>query len=228
MPPVRVGSCQPPAHRTGVGAGRTLAASYAPAVDVGVRWGTAAARRVLVTCVLGSSMAFLDATVVNVALPHIGADLDAGLTDLQWVVNGYLVALSALVLVGGALGDRYGRRRVFRVGVVAFAVSSLAGGIAPTIVALLAARAAQGVAAALLVPASLSLLAGAIHAEDRARAVGAWSGLTGVAGAVGPVLGGWLVDTLSWRWVFLVNLPVAAAVIVISARVPEPAVAPRT
>jgi EmrB/QacA subfamily drug resistance transporter len=169
---------------------------------------------VLITCVLGSSIAFLDATVVNVALPHIGTSLHTGLAGLQWVVNAYLVALSALVLVGGALGDRYGRRRVFLIGVYGFTAASLAAGVAPSIGALLAARAVQGVAAALLVPASLSLLTATIHPDDRARAVGAWSGLTGVAGAVGPLRGGWLVDAVSWRWVFLLNVPVAIAVLV--------------
>lgn len=126
----------------------------------------------LVVSVLGSSIAFLDATVVNVALPHIARDLDTGLAGLQWVVNAYLVALSALVLVGGALGDRYGRRRVFLAGVHAFAVTSAVAAVAPTIEVLLAARAAQGVAAALLVPGSLSLLTAAIHPDDRAQAVG--------------------------------------------------------
>lgn len=185
------------------------------------RWGTPAARRVLVACVLGSSMAFLDSTVVNVALPRIGADLGTGLAGLQWVLDAYLVTLAALVLLGGSLGDRYGRRRMFDVGVVGFTAASLLCGLAPSIGALVAARALQGVAAALLVPGSLALLTASFHADDRSRAVGAWSGLTGVAGAVGPLLGGWLVDALSWRWVFLVNLPVAAAVLLVARQVPE-------
>lgn len=186
-----------------------------------LRWGSPPARRVLLTSVLGSSIAFLDATAVNVALPHIGAEFDTDLAGLQWVVNAYLVAMSALVLVGGSLGDRYGRRRVFLTGVGGFTAASLAAGAAPTIGVLLAARAAQGAAAALLVPTSLSLLTASIHPDDRARTVGAWSGLTGVAGAVGPLLGGWLVDTLSWRWVFLVNVPVAAVVVVAARKVDE-------
>ena len=175
----------------------------------------------LAVCVLGSSIAFLDATVVNVALPSIDEDLDAGLAGLQWVVNSYLVALGALVLVGGALGDRYGRRRMFVVGVYGFTVASLAAGAAPSIEMLLVARGAQGAAAALLVPSSLSLLTAAIHPDDRARAVGAWSGLTGVAGALGPLIGGWLVDAASWRWVFLVNVPLAAVVVRLVRNVPE-------
>jgi EmrB/QacA subfamily drug resistance transporter len=166
-------------------------------------------------------MAFLDATVVNVALPHIGDDLDTGLAGLQWVVNAYLVALSALVLWGGALGDRFGRRRVFVLGAYGFTAASVAAGLAPSIETLVVARAAQGVAGALLVPGSLALLSSAIHPDDRARAVGAWSGLTGVAGALGPLLGGWLVDALSWRWVFLVNLPVAVAVVLAARGVPD-------
>jgi EmrB/QacA subfamily drug resistance transporter len=184
-------------------------------------WGSAQARRTLAVCVLGSSIAFVDATVVNVALPHIAADLHTGLAGLQWVVNAYLVTLTALVLVGGALGDRYGRRRMFLTGIYAFSAASVAAGAAPTIGALLAARAAQGVAAALLVPGSLSLLTATVKAEDRARAVGAWAGLTGVAGAVGPFLGGWLVDALSWRWVFFINLPLAAIVIMLGHGVVE-------
>lgn len=196
----------------------------APPARIPVRWGTPPARRVLLTCVLGSSMAFLDATVVNVALPHISTDLHTGIVGLQWVVDAYLVALTALVLAGGALGDRYGRRRVFLTGVYGFTLASLIAGLAPNVGALLAARALQG-AAALLVPTSLSLLTASMRTDDRARAVGAWSGLTGVAGSVGPLLGGYLVDALSWRWVFLVNLPVAAAVVVAASGVRELTVA---
>lgn len=199
-----------------------------PAGGPSVAWGTPAARRVLAVCVLGSSIAFLDATVVNVALPHIAEDLDTGLTGLQWVVNAYLVALSSLVLVGGALGDRYGRRRLFLYGIWGFSAASLAAALAPTIAALLVARAAQGVAAAVLVPGSLSLLTGSIDADGRARAVGAWAGLTGVAGALGPLVGGWLVDALSWRWVFLVNLPIAAVLLVVAHGVEELPVPERT
>lgn len=170
---------------------------------------------------LGSGIAFLDATVVNVALPAIGADLGGGLSGLQWVLDAYLVTLTALVLLGGLLGDRYGRRRLFLAGVCGFTVASLLCGVAPNITTLVLARALQGVGAALLVPGSLALLTAAIHPDDRATAVGAWSGLTGVAAAIGPLVGGWLVDAFSWRWVFLVNLPVAAAVVVVSRGIPE-------
>ena len=185
------------------------------------RWGTPLARRVLVTSVLGSSIAFIDGTVVNVALPHIGADLDAGLAGLQWVLAAYLVTLTALVLLGGVLGDRYGRRRAFLAGIYGFAAASLLCGVAPNIVALVVARALQGAAAALLVPGSLALLSAVVDPSDRPRAVGAWSGLTGVAAAAGPLVGGWLVDTTSWRWVFLVNLPLAAIVVVASRGIPD-------
>lgn len=193
--------------------------------DRGVRWGTPAARRVLLTTVLGSSMAFLDGTVVNVALPHIRADLHTDIAGLQWVLNAYLVTLSALVLVGGSLGDRFGLRRVFVVGVVEFTVASVVCGIAPNITVLVVARGVQGIGAALLVPSSLALLTASMCDADRSRAVGAWSGLAGVAGAVGPLLGGWLVDALSWRWVFFLNVPVAAAVLVAASGVAEPVTA---
>lgn len=176
----------------------------------------------LAACVLGSGVAFLDGTVVNVALPAIGADLDAGVRGLQWTINGYLVTLSALVLLGGSLGDRLGRRRVFVVGLVGFAFASLLCGLAPSIAALVGARALQGVAGALLVPASLAIISATFHPDDRARAVGAWSGLSGVTSAIGPFLGGWLVDAVSWRLVFLINLPLVAVTVWIALRhVPE-------
>lgn len=184
-------------------------------------WGTPVARRVLAVAVLGSGVAFLDGTIVNVALPAIGRDLDAGLAGLQWVLEGYLVTLTALMLLGGALGDRYGRRRVFVVGVYVFAVGSVGCGLSPTVELLVAARIVQGVGGALLVPGSLALLSATLDPDDRSRAVGAWSGLTGVASAVGPLLGGWLVDAASWRLAFLLNLPLTAAVIVLARRVPE-------
>lgn len=167
-------------------------------------------------------MAFLDSTVVNVALPAIRADLGMGTTGLQWTVDAYLVALSALVLLGGSLGDLMGRRRVFVGGLYGFVAASLLCGLAPTTGALIAARAFQGAAAAFLVPGSLALISASFRPEDRSRAVGAWSGLAGVASAIGPFLGGWLVDAVSWRLVFLLNLPLAAAAAWITLRhVPE-------
>jgi EmrB/QacA subfamily drug resistance transporter len=189
---------------------------------VAVAWGTPAGRWVLTASVLGSAIVFLDTTVVNVALPTIGRDLDAGLTGLQWTVNGYLLPLAALILLGGALGDRYGRRRVFVVGVVWFASASALCGLAPNIHVLVAARALQGVGGALLTPGSLALLQASFEPGDRARAIGAWSGLGGVAAAAGPFVGGWLVDAVSWRAVFLINLPLAVVVVVVALRhVPE-------
>ncbi len=171
---------------------------------------------------LGSGVAFLDGTVVNVALPAIADDLGAGLADLQWVLNAYLVTLSSLLLLGGSLGDLYGRRRIYLIGLVGFALTSLGAAVSPSVAALVAARALQGVAGALLVPGSLAILSATFHPDDRSRAVGAWSGLGGVATAVGPFAGGWLVDSASWRWIFVINLPVAAAAIAITARhVPE-------
>ncbi len=179
-------------------------------------------RWVLLATVLGSGLAFLDATVVNVALPAIGADLDAGISGLQWTVNAYTLTLAALILLGGSLGDRFGRRRVFVVGVVWFALASLACGLAPNVMWLAVARAVQGVGGALLTPGSLAILQSSFRTEDRARAIGAWSGLAGVAGAAGPFIGGWLVEQAGWRWVFLLNLPLAVAVVLVSVRhVPE-------
>jgi len=186
-----------------------------------MRMGTAAARWVLLATVLGSGVAFLDGTIVNVALPAIADDLDAGLGDLQWVLNAYLVTLSAFVLLGGSLGDRFGRKRVFMLGLLGFTSASLLCGLAPNVEVLIGARAVQGLGAALLVPGSLAILSATFHPEDRAAAVGAWSGLGGVAGAVGPFVGGWLIDAVSWRVAFLVNVPLAASVVVASRHVPE-------
>ncbi|MFJ3930284.1 MFS transporter [Streptomyces sp. NPDC090029] len=179
-------------------------------------------RWVVLTTVLGSGMALLDSTVVNVALPRIGEDLDADLPVLQWTVNAYMLALAALILLGGALGDRYGRRRVFVLGVVWFAVGSLLCGLAPTGEVLVAARALQGIGGALLTPGSLAIIQASFHPDDRARAVGLWSGLGGVGAAIGPFVGGWLVDGPGWRWVFLLNVPLAAVCVPIALRrVPE-------
>jgi EmrB/QacA subfamily drug resistance transporter len=172
--------------------------------------------------VLGSGIAFLDATVVNVALPTIGQDLDAGIASLQWVVNAYTLTLSGFLLLGGSLGDHYGRRRVFVVGVIWFAAASLLCGLAPTDEALIAARALQGVGGALLTPGSLAIIEASFRREDRAPAIGAWSGLGGVTAAIGPFLGGWLVQAATWRLIFLINLPLAVVVVWVSVRhVPE-------
>ncbi|MFC3573697.1 MFS transporter [Streptomyces yaanensis] len=177
---------------------------------------------ILLTTVLGSSMAMLDSTVVNVALPRIGRDLDASLAALQWTVNAYMVTLAGLILLGGSLGDRFGRRKVFVLGVVWFATASLLCGLAPTPGVLIAARALQGIGGALLTPGSLALIQASFHPDDRARAVGLWSGFGGIGAAVGPFLGGWLVDGPGWRWVFLLNVPLALVCAPIAVRhVPE-------
>ncbi|WP_418958252.1 MFS transporter [Streptomyces tritici] len=181
-----------------------------------------AGRWVVVVTVLGSGMVLLDSTVVNVALPHIGEDLGTDLAALQWTVNAYMLTLAGLILLGGALGDRYGRRKVFVLGVVWFALASLLCGLAPNAEILIAARALQGVGGALLTPGSLAILQASFHPDDRARAVGLWSGFGGVGAAVGPFVGGWLVDGPGWRWVFLLNVPLAALCVPIALRhVPE-------
>ena len=184
--------------------------------------GTAKGRWVVAAAVLGSGVAFLDGTVVNAALPAIADDLHANLGDLQWVLTGYLLTLGSLLVLGGSLGDRYGRRKVFVIGLVAFAGTSLLCGIAPDVGFLIAARCLQGVAAALLVPNSLAMVSASFRPQDRGRAIGAWSGLGGIATALGPFLGGWLIDSVSWRLVFVINLPIAAAAVWIALRhVPE-------
>ena len=185
-------------------------------------YGQPQARWVLLATVLGTGLAFVDGTVVNVALPRIGDSLDAELSGLQWTINAYTLTLASLILLGGSLGDRFGRRRIFLVGTVWFAIASMACGLAPNIDTLVAARAVQGVGAALLTPGSLAILQSSFRKEDRARAIGAWSGLAGIAGAAGPFLGGWLVEHVGWRWVFLINLPLAVAVVFVTVRhVPE-------
>lgn len=193
-----------------------------PATAAPLSWSEPRARWTLLATVLGSGMAFLDATVVNIALPAIGEDLGADAAGLQWTVNAYTLTLASFILLGGSAGDRFGRRRVFLVGVVWFAVASLLCGLAPGLGTLVAARALQGVGGALLTPGSLSILQASFREEDRGRAIGAWSGLAGVAAAVGPFVGGWLVGAGSWRLVFLVNVPLAAVVVAIALRhVPE-------
>jgi EmrB/QacA subfamily drug resistance transporter len=188
--------------------------SQAPAPEApvagSIRYGSRAGNWVVLAAVLGSGIAFLDSTVVNVALPEIGGDLDTGLSGLQWTVDAYLLTLSALLLLGGALGDEYGRKRVFVIGLFGFTGASLLCGLAPNVGTLIGARALQGVGAALLVPGSLALISASFREEDRGAAIGAWSGLTGVSTALGPFLGGWLVDAVSWRLVFLINVPLAA------------------
>lgn len=179
-------------------------------------------RWVLAVAVLGSAVAMLEATVINVALPSIGRDLGADVAGLQWTLNGYLLTLASLILVGGSLGDRFGRRRVFCIGVVWFTAASAICALAPTIGWLIAARVLQGVGGALLTPGSLAIIESTFVPGDRARAIGAWSALGGVASAIGPLLGGYLVETLSWRWVFLINLPVGVIVVFAALRhVPE-------
>ncbi len=187
-----------------------------------VRLASPAGRWILVAAVLGSGMALLDGTIVNVAVKPIGDDLGATLTDLQWVVNAYLLTLASLILIGGSLGDRFGRRRVFVIGVMWFAVASLLCGVSQSAPQLIAARGLQGVGGALLTPGSLAILQTTLCSADRARAIGHWSALTGIAAAVGPLLGGWLIQAASWRWVFIINVPIAAVVLVVTARhVPE-------
>ena len=191
-------------------------------MDAAVRYGSPAGRWIIATSVLGSGIVFLDGTVVNVALPAIGRDLDSGLAGLQWTVDGYLLTLGALLLLGGSLGDLYGRRRMFVTGLVAFTAASALCGVAPSMGTLVAARALQGVGGALLVPGSLALLAASFAPDDRGAAVGAWSGLAGVSTALGPFLGGWLVDAVSWRLVFLINVPIATVAVILTLRhVPE-------
>ncbi len=188
----------------------------------GLRYTSASGRWVIVATVMGSGIAAIDSTVVGIALPAIGHSFDAPLATLQWVVTGYMLTLAAFLLLGGALGDRFGRARVFSIGVAWFAVASAICALAPSAGWLIAARVLQGVGAALLAPASLAILQASFRTEDRPRAIGAWSGLGGLATAAGPLVGGYLISIGSWRWVFFINLPVAAAVLVITARhVPE-------
>ena len=176
----------------------------------------------LAVAVLGSGMAFLDGTVVNVALPDIGRDFNASTSSLQWILNGYLLTLAALILLGGSLGDRYGRRRIFVLGTGVFTAASLLCAIAPTAELLIGARLLQGIGGALLTPGSLAMIEASFRPADRARAIGAWSGLGGVATAIGPLLGGYLIGAVSWRAIFLINIPLGIIVMALATRhVPE-------
>lgn len=187
-----------------------------------VRWGSGAARGVLAATILGSGMAMLDSTVVNIALPRIGAELDASVSGLQWTLDGYLIALASLILIAGALGDRFGRRKVFTIGVVWFGLASVLCGLAQSTEMLVVARVLQGVGGALLTPGSLAILQASFTREDRARAIGAWSGMSGLAAAAGPVIGGLVVQAWSWRLAFLINVPLAALCVWLTRRyVPE-------
>ena len=191
-------------------------------MDPDIRLKSRKGRWVLLATVLGSGVAFLDATVVNVALPTIGQELHATVAQLQWIVNAYTLTLAGLILLGGSLGDRYGRRRVFVLGAIWFAVASALCAAAVDVQMLIAARALEGVGGALLTPGALAIIQASYVQEDRPKAVGAWSGLGGVAGAIGPFIGGWLVSAAGWRWVFLINLPLAAIVVAVAVRhVPE-------
>ena len=177
---------------------------------------------VLVATILGSSMAFIDGTVVNVALPVLQTELKATVADVQWVVEAYALFLSALILVGGSLGDHYGRRRIYATGIILFTLASVVCGFAPNITVLIVARAIQGVGGALLVPGSLAIISASFDSQQRGKAIGTWSGFTAITSALGPVLGGWLVQYASWRWVFFINVPMAIIVlIVLFWRVPE-------
>ena len=171
---------------------------------------------VLAATIVGSSMAFIDTSVVNVALPAIQADLSAAVSEAQWVVNAYMLMLGALLLVGGAAGDRFGRRRVFIIGVAVFAAASVACTWAPNSAALIAARAVQGVGGALLVPGSLAIISAMFPEEERGRAIGTWAGASALTTALGPVIGGWLVDAWSWRVIFLINVPMAIVAVALA------------
>src|SRR6202030_2081412 len=194
-----------------------------------IRRGAAAApcsksrgRWVLAATILASSMAFIDSTVVNVALPALQTNLNATAVDVQWVIEAYSLFLSALLLVGGSLGDHYGRRRIFLIGIGVFAIASAACGLAANVHQLIVARAIQGLGAALLVPGSLAIISNSFSETERGRAIGTWSGFSAITTGAGPVLGGWLIEHVSWRAVFFINVPLALAVILISLRhVPE-------
>jgi EmrB/QacA subfamily drug resistance transporter len=181
-------------------------------------YSSAPGRWVLAITVAGSGIASLDATVVNIALPTIGREFHTGIAALQWVMTGYTLTLAAFLLIGGSLGDRFGRRRVYLIGIVWFALASAACGFAPDALFLILTRLLQGVGAALLTPGSLAILEASFVPADRARAIGAWSGFSGVAVAAGPLVGGYLISAASWRWIFFINLPIAVAVVALGVR----------
>jgi EmrB/QacA subfamily drug resistance transporter len=181
-----------------------------------VEYSSAAGRGIVLATTLGSGMVLLDGTVVNVALRTVGRDLDASLAQLQWITNGYLLMLASLILLGGSLGDRLGRRRVFLTGVVWFALASALCGVAPNPEVLIAARVLQGIGGALLTPGSLAIIQSDIAPADRGRAIGAWTGMTSIAAAIGPFLGGGLVQYADWRWIFWINAPLAAVTVAVT------------
>lgn len=188
----------------------------------GVPLRSAQGRRILVATVLGSSIAGIDASVVNVSLPDIGRDLGASFASLQWTVTGYTLSLASFILLAGGLGDRYGRRRIFLIGVAIFTLASVLCAVVPDVGSLIGARILQGIGGALMAPASMAILQSTIASEDRPRAIGTWSGFAGIAGVLAPFVGGWLLSMGSWRWIFLINVPVAVIVLLVSVRhIPE-------
>src|SRR5579864_1744236 len=189
-----------------------------PADEAGGLCEAASRKWVLAATILASSMAFIDGTVVNVALPALQSSLHATVVDVQWVVEAYGLFLSALILVGGSLGDSFGRRAMFLLGVAVFAVASVGCGFSSNITSLIIWRCVQGVGAAFLVPGSLAIISESFDEKSRGQAIGTWSGFTAITTALGPVLGGWLIEHVSWQWVFFINVPLAAAVIAISLR----------
>src|SRR3712207_4276536 len=179
-------------------------------------------RITLVAAIMGSFVALLDSTVVNVALPAIREDLGGGLAGQQWIVNAYLLFLGSLILIGGSLGDVYGEKRIFALGVGGFGLASVLCAAAPSVEALVGARALQGVFAALLTPASLAMIVAAFPPAERGKAIGAWTAYSGIAAVVGPLGGGWLVDTFRWRWIFAVHIPIVLFTLTLVAPLPKP------
>lgn len=208
----------PVTRRSGAAVSRVAA----PSAQSGLTLDSAQGRWVLLATVLGSAMASIDATVVGIALPAIGRDLGTGLSGLQWVVTAYTLTLAGLLLIAGAMGDKYGRKKIFLAGVIWFTLASLLCAAAPATGTLIAARALQGIGAALLTPGSLAILQSTFRPDDRGKAIGAWSGFAGVGTAIGPFIGGWLIAAASWRLIFVINLPIAAIVAAVAWRhVPE-------